>query len=295
MKQVAVLAVLAGLIALWGVPAHAVDPDARLKPYVLASVSEGPAEAVMETVKPALAEQGFEVVGDYVPYDGATVLVVTSEETRSLAAKSEFGGYGAAQRVSITEVEGQVQVAYTNPVYMANVYRMAGDLEGVAEKLAAALGRERDFGSEKGIPAKKLRKYHYMIMMPYFDDHSLLAEHGSHQEAVTAVEAALQAGKGGTTRIYRVDVPGKDEVVFGVAVKDGEGADTAVIGTTDVGDLKHTAYMPYELLVSGNKAYALHGKFRIALSFPDLKMGTFMKISGAPKGIKAALEQAAGG
>ncbi len=294
MKQVAVLTVLAGLIALSGVPALAVDPDARLKPYFLASVSDGPPEAVVETVKSALAEQGFEVVGDYAPYEGATVLVITNDETTGLAAKSKFGGYGAAQRVSVTAVEGKVQVAYTNPVYMTNVYRMAGDLEGVAEKLAAALGKEKDFGFEKGIPAEKLRKYHYMMMMPYFDDHFLLAEHASHEEAVTAVEAGLAAGKGGTAKIYRVDVPGKDEVVFGVAVKEGEGADQTVIETTDTAELKHTAYLPYELLVSGKEVYALHGKFRIALSFPDLKMGTFMKISGAPKGIKEALKQAAG-
>ena len=33
----------------------------------------------------------------------------------------------------------------------------------------------------------------------------------------------------------------------------------------------------------------LHGKFRIAQSFPDLTMGTFMKISGAPDGIEKVL------
>jgi hypothetical protein len=256
---------------------------------------DGPPEAILETVKSSLAEQGLELVGEYVPFEGATVLIVTNDEARSLAAGSDFGGYGAAQRVALTETEGKVQVAYTNPIYMANVYRMAGDLDEVAGSLEAALGKERTFGSEDGIPAKKLRKYHYMMMMPFFDDHSLLAEHSSHEEAVAAVEAGLEEGKGGTTRIYRVDIPGKDEIVFGVGVKAGEGADAAVIETTDIGNLKHTAYLPYELLVSGKSVYALHGKFRIALSFPDLKMGRFMKISGAPKGIKEALSEAAGG
>ena len=294
MKHIAIPTILVCLLALPGAaPTLAVDPDARLKPYVLASVSEESPDAVLETVRAALAEQGFEVVGEHRPTDGAHVLVVTDDEIKSAAAKSEFGGYGAAQRVSVTAVDGKVQVAYTQPAYMANVYRMADDLEGTAEKLAAALGKERDFGSEKGIPAKKLRKYHYMMMMPYFDDHRLLAEHGSHDQAVAAVEAGLGAGKGGTAKIYRVDVPGKQEVVFGVAVQEGEGADATVLATTDKADLKHTAYLPYEILVSGNKAYSLHGKFRIALSFPDLTMGTFMKISGAPKGIEAALRAAA--
>lgn len=295
MKRAAAITVVAALAALCAAPATAVDANARLKPYVLASVVEGTLDAALEQVKPALEEQGFELIGGYAPYDGALVLVVTSDEMKSLAARSEFGGYGAAQRVSLTAVDGKVQVAYTNPLYMANVYRMEGDLEDVAEKLAAALGREEEFGSENGIPAKKLRKYHYMMMMPYFDDHSTLAEHGSHQEALAAVAAGLEAGKGGTELIYRVEIPGKDEVLFGVAVREGKGADTTVLETTDIGDLKHTAYLPYEILVSGGKAYALHGKFRIALSFPDLSMGRFMKISGAPDGLKEALAQAAGG
>jgi hypothetical protein len=37
----------------------------------------------------------------------------------------------------------------------------------------------------------------------------------------------------------------------------------------------------------------LHGKFRIALDFPDLTMGTFMKISGAPSAIEEKLKAVA--
>ena len=71
------------------------------------------------------------------------------------------------------------------------------------------------------------------------------------------------------------------------------GGDTGpVMETCDVGDLKHTLYMPYEMLVSDGTVYALHAKFRIALSFPDLGMVTFMKISGAPGAIERALRSA---
>ena len=123
----------------------------------------------------------------------------------------------------------------------------------------------------------------------------MLAEYGSYDEAVNAVEQGLSGRRGGTEKIYRVDIPGKDEALFGVAVKEGKGADEHVMSIIDFKDLKQTPYLPYELLVSGNKLYMLHGKFRIALSFPDLSMGAFMKISKAPKGIENALLQAAGG
>lgn len=50
----------------------------------------------------------------------------------------------------------------------------------------------------------------------------------------------------------------------------------------DIGSPKHTGFLPYELLIVGNKAYMLHGRFRIALSFPDLTMSQFMKIVSTP-------------
>jgi large conductance mechanosensitive channel len=48
-------------------------------------------------------------------------------------------------------------------------------------------------------------------------------------------------------------------------------------------------HQPYAVLVSGGRVKMLHGRFRIAQSFPDLTMGTFMKISGAPGGIAKVL------
>ena len=53
---------------------------------------------------------------------------------------------------------------------------------------------------------------------------------------------------------------------------------------------RHTAFLPYEMLVYGNKVYMLHGRFRIALSFPDLSMGTFMKIVSTPGAIESMLQ-----
>ncbi len=269
--------------------------DDYLKPYFLASTESGTITDKLDGVKLKLSEQGFEIVGEYQPYPEAHIIIVTSDELNQNAAQSEFGGYGAAQRISLTEVNGQVQIAYTNPTYMANAYRMKDELTVVKQKLSTALGETHPFGSEEGLTVKKLRKYRYMMMMPYFDDQDLLAEYDSHQSAIEAVEQGLSQGKGGTAKVYRIDIPGKEEVLFGVAITSGKGGDKTVMNVVDASDLKATPHLPYEILVSGNSAYALHGKFRIALSFPDLGMGTFMKISGAPKGIKQALQQASGG
>jgi len=179
---------------------------------------------------------------------------------------------------------------------------MAEDLKNVAAKLEAALGKGEAFGA-KGLTAKKLRKYHYTIGMEYFDEPSLLAEHASFEEALKTVEANLAAGKAGVTKVYRVDVPGKQETLFGVGMKaaiekDKHMDDKYIMSEIDFRDVKSTAHLPYEMLVSGNKVYALYARFRIATSFPDLSMmgsNSFMNIMSSPEAIRKALVKAAGG
>lgn len=265
----------------------------NIKPYFLAKTANGDIAAAVNDAKAALEGQGFSVVGEYSPNADAHIIVVTSDDLKAAAAKTENGGFGAAQRVSVTKAGDSIQVAYVNPAYTAAAYRMEGDLSAVAGKLSAALGNEQTFGSKKGLAEDKLRKYHYMFAMPYFDDVDKIGSFDSHAAAVEHIEKRLAAGVAGVTQVYRIDIPGKEETLIGVAISEGEGADNTVMASTDNGDLKHTAHLPYELLVTGNKAIALAGKFRIAISFPDLSMGTFMKIANAPTAIRDALKEVA--
>lgn len=273
--------------------------DDVLKPFVLASKGPGVVADKIAAAKTALQANGFTVVGSYTPYPETTIIAVTNDEMKTTAAKSEHGGFGAAQRVAVTKVGEEVQVSYTNPTYMANGYRMAGDLPQTAAKLQAALGKVEDFGAA-GLTPSKLRKYHYMFGMEYFDEPVPLAEYGTYEEAIKAVETNLAAGKGGVTKVYRVDVPGKKESVFGVGMKGGDKYmdDKYVMSVIDSKELKSSAYLPYEMLVTGNKVIALYARFRIALDFPDLKMSganSFMKIMESPEAIRKALAVAAGG
>jgi hypothetical protein len=104
--------------------------------------------------------------------------------------------------------------------------------------------------------------------------------------------------------VYRIDLPGKDVSVFGVAIPQGDGPDSGDKDTdkeiTDIIDYKEirsTAYLPYEIMVQGNQALALRGRYRIALHFPDTPMTGkhgFTKIMSSPGGIKNALKAVAG-
>src|SRR3990170_3906161 len=104
------------------------------------------------------------------------------------------------------------------------------------------------------------------MLMPYFDEQVVLGNFASRDEAASRLEAGLAASRD-AKKIYRIDVPGTDQSVFGIAVLAGDGADEAVMRTTDTGARRHTAHLPYEVLVAGGRVAMLHGKFRIAQSF----------------------------
>ena len=271
--------------------------DELLKPFILGSKGPGTVAEKTEQAKTALTGAGFSVVGNYSPYADAQILIVTSDELKKNAAASEHGGFGAIQRVAITKVKDDVQVSYTNPVYMANAYRMKGDLKGTASAMEKALGKSEEFGAN-GMTAAQVRKYHYMVGMEYFDEPSLLAEYDSYEEAVKAVDAKLASNKNGVSKVYRVDVPGKKESVFGVAMK-GSGDnkymdDRFVMSEIDSRDPKSTAHLPYEVLVSDNKVYALYARYRIAINFPDLSMmgqNSFMNIMETPEAVRLVLKK----
>jgi hypothetical protein len=298
MKNLLLNRFLLSALLLLGI-SNAMADDVRLKPFVLASKGAGTIAEKIEQAKTALSAAGFSVVGDYSPYAGAEILIVTNDELQKNAAGSEHGGFGAIQRVAITKVKDEIQVSYTNPVYMANAYRMKGDLSSVAAQLATALGNLEEFGSARGMTASQIRKYHYMFGMEYFTEPSLLAEYSSYEEAVRSVDAKLSTNKNGVTKVYRVDIPGKQESVFGVAMKsetddDKYMDDRFVMSEIDFHDVKSTAHLPYEVLVSDNKVYALYARFRIAINFPDLSMMgkySFMNIMKTPNAIRDVLQK----
>jgi hypothetical protein len=267
-----------------------------LRPFILGSKVTGTIDAVAETTKSSLSSNGFEIVGTYKPYGNALILIVTNEELKQNAANSEYGGFGAAQRVALTKVGGEIQVSYTNPVYMANVYRMKSQLTNVKAKLASALGELESFGA-KGMSAEDARTYHYMVGMEYFTDPSILATYKSHEEAVAAVENGLAQNKFGVKSVFKIDLPRSGETLFGVALK-GSGDqkaqdDSYIMSEIDFKDLKSTAHLPYEILVSKNTVLAQYARFRIAINFPDLAMmgsHSFVNIMSTPEAIRKALK-----
>lgn len=275
----------------------------EMKPFILGSTGTGAITEKIAEVKLALTGNGFEVVGEYSPYEAAHIIIVTNDTLKKVAGSHERGGYVAGQRVAITKVGEQVQVTYTNPAYMAAAYHIKGDVSSVANALKAALGSIKEYGMEEGMDAKEISKYNYTFGMEYFDEPYSLAEYNSYEEAVAAVEKGLAAQAGGTTKVFRIDIPGQKQTLFGVGLSSEKVGnkymdDTFIMSEIDFKDVRSTAHLPYDILVTGDTVEALHARFRIAINFPDLSMmgsNSFMNIMPSPDAIKEALTKAAGG
>lgn len=276
----------------------------NLKPYIMGFETSEIITATAQKIQANLDQNGIKVVGQYQPANDKNrwIMIFSSPELEAAVKKiGGLTGFAATLRIALTQEGGKVFVSYTNPEYWGNAY-FRNDFDKVSvyystltthlENAMKASGNFTGvaFGSKKGLEKKELRKYHYMFGMPYFDDNIELAEFGSHETALAKIESNLAKGVSNIKILYKVSIPGKDLTLFGFGLS-GEKGESKFMPIIDINNPKHTAFLPYEMLVMGNKVYMLHGRFRIALSFPDLTMGTFSKIMSTPGDIEDLIEQ----
>lgn len=269
-----------------------------VSPYIQGdSVARGSVQAAASAVEAKLKDGGFKVIGRYFPKNLAGYGVVIATDDAMLGAVGSVGGpamLGASIRVG---VKADGSVAYTNPDYWYRAYfRKAFDkkepaVKALQERLQTALGAGKGMGGDES--PGSLTNYRYMIGMERLDSYkNKLAEYGSFAEAVKTVRENLAKGQGKTTKVYEVVLPDRKLAVFGVAMTDGDTSDGEWIKKIDMQE--SMAGLPYEIYIVDNVVASPHGRFRIALAFPDVGMGQFMRISTLPNTIIETMSGVAG-
>lgn len=280
----------------------AASAQAPLQPYLQLGELDGPVQDQIDAVTSRLESAGLQVLGGYQPAEDPDryVLAVTSGGLLSATAKGQpTAGFAAAMRVALTQHGEHVAITSQNPVYWGNAYfqddyeQASAEVLEFAGTLVAAFndlngGSAPTFGSAQDFSAKDLRGYHYMFAMPYFKDMVELGSFASFEEAVGTIENNL-ASSAVAQKVFEVQVPGKEVRLYGISLR-GENGEGRFLPIIDLADQKHTASMPYGLLVMEGEVVMLHGRYRIALSFPDLTMGTFTKIMSTPGHIKEMMK-----
>lgn len=271
----------------------------KLAPYIKVGESSKSVEQISEEVQKALTANSFEILGTYNPEGKSNlkVIVFTNNKLKNTVVNvSDRGALAAAVKVGIVQKDGKTTISYTNPDYILRAYlrdnynSFKTTFEQFSKDVKIAfepVGTEfMPFGG--AIEQSKLKNYHYKIMMPYFTDPVELNEYASFEEGLKVIEKNLKAQKGYTKEIYRIVYPDQKIAVFGIGLasaEDGEQVFLPIIGE------EHVAAMPYEIILQDNEVTMLHGKYRIALHWPDLTMGTFMKIMSTPGDIEDTLKE----
>ncbi|MBN8487345.1 MAG: hypothetical protein J0M20_06425 [Burkholderiales bacterium] len=266
---------------------------AALEPYVHADrQAAADLTGQMARVEQKLTAAGFSVVGRHQPpgLPDRGTLIVTDKGL--LEAVRGAGIMAAPLRVGVS-ADGQI--SYANPEYWLRALlrgqpEVAGRLgSSLRERLGQALGAGKAFGGN--VPAADLPDYRYMIGMERFETRAELRDLASFDEALKTVRDNLAAKVGKTLKVYEIVLPERRVAVFGVAMNDssqGEGWWVPRIGAD------HMAALPYEVYIVDGKIMSPFGRYRIALGWPALGMGTFMGIVNAPGIIQATLGQVAG-
>lgn len=269
-----------------------------ITPYVYGDRVDGESvRAIAATVEGKLKKAGFRVVGRYFPKQLPEYGVLVATDERMLAEVADVGGnaiLGAAIRVG---VKADGSVSYINPDYWYRAYFRGNfaaredQVRALEARLQKALGQGPGFGGDEN--PKHLSNYRYMIGMERLDSpKNLLASYGSHAEALKVVRDNLARGVGKTSKVYEIVMPGRKLAVFGVAMQDessGDGSWLKKIEQTD-----SIAGLPYEIFVKDGEIHSPHARFRVALAFPKVGMGQFMRISSLPIEVIATMSALAG-
>lgn len=270
----------------------------ELSPYMLVGDSPNTLDATEQKVIDALKAADFEILGTYHAENNQTlkVIVYSRKDLQNITLKvKDRGALAGALKVGLKADGPETTISYLNPEYLFQAYlRDSYDTHGKAlEKIAldvktalSPLGnKNKGFGG--AMTAEDLREYHYKIMMPYFTDPVELKEFNSFEEGVKTIENNLKSKKGATELVYSLKFSDVKVAVFGIAFlheEKGEKQFLPIIGED------HLAAMPYEIIIEGKTATMLHGRYRLALHWPELTMGTFMKIRSTPGDYKDAFE-----
>ena len=265
--------------------------------YKVASLDVSLDDAIAQ-VKDALGTKGFEVIGEYHPGKNEKLYVVayTRDDLKKLCLKVEDRGtLASVLKIGFVVKAGKVDVSILNPEYIFYAYLMdeadkyTAELKGISEDAKTAM---REVGTDftpfgGNVKVDDLKDYHYMMMMPYFTDPVELEDFDSFEEGLSTIRKNLNAKKGNTVKVYELIFKSEKIAVFGIGLLDAEEGEASFLPI--IGE-DHVAAMPYEIILQGNEATILHGKYRFAIHWPELTMSQFMKISSTPGDVEDMLE-----
>ena len=233
-----------------------------------------------EEVSAKLTAAGFEVIGAYtVNKKNKLETVVYTNDTLKAMANKPGRGFAALGRILVDSKNKTISVS--NPVYFAKAFMQDETdypaVSALKDKLTATFTGLKP-SSDKWEYAD-LSDYHFMVGMPYYQDSAVIGE-GSTAELLKKAESY----KKGKFHLFTLKLA-ENKYLVGYALSKRTSKFPEKIG------LKNAGLLPYTVLIENDEARMLAPKFYLAVSYPQLTMGQFMKIATVPGAIEKDLEK----
>jgi len=231
-------------------------------------------------VSEKLKTAGFEVLGTYTvnKKNKLETVVFTSDALRAMANKPNRG-FAALGRVLVDGKNNQISIA--NPIYFGKAfmqqdidYQSMAKMKMTLSKAFPGLRESEDRWSYAG-----LANYHFMVAMPYYQDSNIVGE-GPTEELLKKA----QNYKKGKLLLFTVKLA-EGKYLLGYDLGRRTAKFPEKIGVDKAG------LLPYTILIENNEARIMAPKFYLAVSYPQLSMGQFMKIATVPGAIETDLKK----
>lgn len=224
----------------------------------------------LRSIAHQLKKAGFRILKVYAPAKKPylRVIVFTDDNLITLASQKKRG-FAAILKLVVNKKTKQVRVM--NPSYWLQAYLQKQYIPGsdstVNTSLRKALISLKP--TSDTLPRKRLASYHFMIGMPYYADMLEFPYKNKIRKRDVLFRLKLKNG----SQLIGIRMPKSVEEFI-----ETTGEENALI-------------LPYTILIEDGKVYALHGKYYIALSYPKLNMGKFIKMRSIPDKIEMSIKR----
>lgn len=265
---------------------------APLEPYILIGESGKSIERTSKDIIGRLFMRNFEILGKYSPADDPDryVIVVTNRDLLKVVDSDDNSALlVAAMRIAITRAGELTYVSCQNPEYWANAYlrhsypsaaqhiiKFKRDVLKAMPPMRGRFNRPYGGSSTRPLSPAALREYRYRRRTASLDDIVTLATFSSFEAAITAIERGLDASEH-VSKVFEKRISGRPMKLYGLALGSVSG-ERRIFALLDNSDMKRTAGLPYEIIVSGNQVLMLPVRYRLPLSFPDLDRKTYRQL-----------------
>ncbi|MFQ6610999.1 MAG: hypothetical protein ACE5D7_09415, partial [Fidelibacterota bacterium] len=142
------------------------------------------------------------------------------------------------------------------------------------------------FGSARDFEESDIREYRYNFRAPYFQNAVKVGEFNNFTDAKSKLETSF-GNSTANASIFDVNIISEKVQLIGLNLSQ----EADIFLQLDDADRKHTACMPYELLIIEDAIYMLDPRYRLAVSFPDINSKKYSKIKAIGKAIEAEINE----